>query len=313
MLIGGKKEQKQAVAPTGDIFDVTTADFENVVLKMSMDTPVLVDFWAPWCGPCKQLGPMLEAAVTAAGGKVKMAKINVDENPDLAQAMRVQSIPTVYAFFQGQPVTAFSGARSQAEIKSLIDQLVKLSAQAQPERLNVAEMLPVAAKALADGDIASAQAIYAQVLGQDENNVQAHIGLVRSFIASGDLEQARDLIEDAPEAVVNDPQFSAAKTALDLAENAPGAGDLKKLAAAAEKKPDDHQARFDYALALFGAGQRAEAIDQLLDIMRRDRGNEKKWEEDKARLQILKFFEAMGPSDPETLSGRRKLSSLLFS
>ncbi len=313
MLIGGKKEQKSASVPTGDIFDVRTADFEDIVLKMSMETPVLVDFWAPWCGPCKQLGPVLEAAVTASGGKVRMAKVNVDENPDLAQAMRVQSVPTVYAFFQGQPVTVFSGARSPAEIKSLIDQLEKLSAQAKPDTINIAEMLPLAAKALADGDIPAAQGLYAQILGQDESNVQAHVGLVRSFIAANDLEQARFLIEDAPEAVASDPQFAAARTALELAENTPKAEDLKKLAAVVEDKPDNHQGRFDYAVALFGAGQKSEAIDQLLEIMQRDKGNEKKWEEDKPRLQILKFFEAMGPADPETLSGRRKLSSLLFS
>ncbi|MBI2234906.1 MAG: thioredoxin [Micavibrio aeruginosavorus] len=311
MLIGSKKDTaKTPGAKTADIFDVTTADFETLVLQASMDTPVLVDFWAPWCGPCKQLGPMLEAAVTAAGGKVKMAKVNVDENQDLAQAFRVQSIPTVYAFFKGQPVTAFAGARGQGEIKTLIDQLAKMAAQGKPDSINIAETLPLAAKALAAGEIETAQALYAQILAQEEHNVQAYGGLIRSFIAAGDLEQARYMIDDAPEEIAKNPQFDAIRTAVDLAANAPqDGGEMKRMEDALQNNPDDHAMRFDYALALFGAGRRTEAIDALLHIMRRN----KTWEDDKARQQLLKFFDAMGPSDPETLAGRRKLSSLLFS
>ncbi len=311
MLFGSKKEsgQNMQAADHGHIVDVTAETFEADVIRMSMTTPVLVDFWAPWCGPCKQLGPVLESSVAAANGKVRLAKINIDDNPELAQAMRVQSVPTVFAFFQGQPVTAFTGARPASEIKLLIDQLAKMATQAKPDAINVAEILPLAAKTLAEGDIPKAQALYTQILAQDENDVAAYGGLVRSFIASGDLEQAQYMIDDAPESVAAHPQFAAVRTAVEVASSTPGAAALDSLGATVDKNADDHQARFDYALALFGAGQRSAAIDQLLEIMRRNRS----WEDDKARTQILKFFDAMGPSDPETMAGRRKLSSLLFS
>lgn len=320
MLIGSKKRTQ----PTGtgnsgsdganeNIFDVTTANFEDAVLKASMETPILVDFWAPWCEPCKQLGPNLEAAVTATNGKVRMAKINIDENPQLAQAMRVQSIPTVYAFFQGQPVTAFTGNKPASELKMLIDQLSSMARKARPDAINIPETLSIAAKSMAEGHVEVAQGMYMQILGQEEHNADAYAGLVRSFIALGDLEQAGYMLEDAPEPIQKSPAFTAAKTALELAKNAPGAGITDTLAAAIQKDPADHVSRFDYAIALFSAGQKADAIDQLVEIIRQDRNNEKKWEDDKAKTQLFKFFEALGPSDPVTLAGRRKLSSVLFS
>lgn len=311
MLIGQKKDvvPKSTIPQKDDIYDVTADSFENDVIQTSMATPVLVDFWAPWCGPCKQLGPILEAAVMAAGGKVKLAKINIDENPELAQALRVQSVPTIFAFFQGQPVTAFTGARPASEIKILIDQLSKMATQAKPDSINIAETLPLAAKAMAERDLQKAQGLYMQILSQDENNVAAYSGLVRSFIAAGDLEQAQYMIDDAPESIANDPQFDAVRTAVELAANTPDSAALSKLEKAVATDENDNQSRFDYALALFGAGQRMAAIDQLLEIMRRDRG----WKDDQARTQIVKFFDAMGPSDPDTIAGRRKLSSLLFS
>lgn len=314
MLIGQKTKSTTPAGPvTGDIFDVGTEQFEDAVLKASMETPILVDFWAPWCGPCKQLAPVLEAAITEAKGKVRLAKINLDENPQLAQALRVQSVPTVFAFFQGQPVTAFAGVRPASEIKALIDQLSKMGAQAKPDAINIPETLAAAAKALAEGEGTVAQGLYVQVLGQEENNPAAFAGLIRCFIADGDLEQAQYVIDDAPEDVKKDAGFAAAQTALELTKSAPGAGDLEKLEIASTQNPDNHQARFDLAIALFAAGQKMRAVDALIEIIRRDRPNETKWEDDKAKTQLFKFFDAMGPTDPDTAAGRRKLSTLLFS
>lgn len=313
MLFGSTKDTTAPIAPRIDIFDVTTENFENDVIKASMETPVVVDFWAPWCGPCKQLGPVLESAVAATGGKVRMAKINVDENQELAQAMRVQSIPAVFVFFQGQPITAFTGAKAPSEIKMLMDQLSKMGAQAKPDSINIPETLSLAAKTLAAGDIMTAQGLYAQIMGQDENNAAAYAGLIRTFIALPDLEQAQFMIDDVPESIAKHADFAAAKIAMDLTARAPHTGALERMAKAVEANPADHQARFDYAAALFAAGDKATAIDQLIDIMQRDKASAKKWEDDKARLQLLKFFDAMGPSDPETVAGRRKLSTLLFS
>ncbi len=311
MLIQPKDRNAGAsgkAAPQDMIFDVNTAEFEALVLQASMKTPILVDFWAPWCGPCKQLGPVLEAAVNAAGGKVRLAKVNIDSNPELAQALRVQSVPTVFAFFQGQPVTGFTGARPQNEIKTLIDQLIKIAQQAQPGALDIPAIMTQAAQALADNDVRTAQNLYMAVLAQDENNAPAYVGLIRTLISAGALEQAREMIETAPPSIMTASVFESARTALDLAENLPDT-DTQALQKAVEKNPADHQARFDLALGLFGAGRNAEAIDALVEIIKRNRT----WEEDKARQQLLKFFEALGPAHPDTVTGRRKLSSVLFS
>ncbi|HTK85057.1 MAG TPA: co-chaperone YbbN [Patescibacteria group bacterium] len=303
-----KLSAQQPAAANDVIFDVGTADFEARVLQASLDTPILVDFWAPWCGPCKQLGPILEAAVKAANGKVRLAKVNIDDNPQLAQALRVQSVPTVYAFFHGQPVNAFAGARPQSEVKLFIDQLVKLAANAKPDAIDIPAALKQAAEALAKSDIATAQNIYASVLEQDEKNAQAYAGLARTFVAGGHLQEAQQFIASVPPDIAKDPNFAAAVKALELAMAAPK-GNESAFRAALEKNPADHQARFDLALTLFAAGKRAEAVDELVEIIRRNRT----WEEEKARKQLITFFEAMGPADPETLAGRRKLSSVLFS
>lgn len=309
-MLFGKETPRNAPPPANDavVFDVGTQDFENRVMRASLEMPVLVDFWAPWCGPCKQLGPVIEEAVRAAGGKVKLAKVNIDENPELAQALRVQSVPMVFGFIQGQPVNAFVGVKSKTEIVSFIDQLVKMAKGAQPDSIDVPQALTQAAEALAKGDLPAAQGIYMQVLAQDEANVQAYTGLIRAFIAGGHLDHAKEMISEAPPEIAKDPQFEAALTALELAENAPS-GDLGGLAAKVQQKPDDHQARFDLAAGLFTAGKKEEAIDELVEIIRRNRG----WEDEKARKQLLKFFDALGPADPLTLAGRRKLSSVLFS
>lgn len=317
MLFGSSKDAQKNDAATSTaandaIFDVGTEEFEANVMRASMDTPIIVDFWAPWCGPCKQLGPTLEQAVIATKGVVRMAKVNIDEHPELAQAMRVQSIPTVFAFFGGQPITGFTGNRPASDIKKLMDQLVQLARESKPDAVNIPETLEAANQALADNNPTQAQVLYSTVLEEDENNVAAFVGLVRAFIADGDVETAAGMIENAPETIAKNSQFSAAITAVELARQAMQAGPdngTSDLAKAVAQAPDNHAARFDYAMALFAAGEREEAMNQLLDSIRRDRA----WEDEKARKQLLQFFDAIGPADKSVAAARRQLSSILFS
>jgi putative thioredoxin len=313
-LFGIKPPKQEQMLPPVDadatIFDVTTQDFEARVLQASMQKPVLVDFWAPWCGPCKQLMPVLEAEVNAANGEVLLAKVNIDENGELAQALRIQSVPTVMAFFQGQPVTGFTGARPASEIKNLIAQLVKLSRSSLPDALDIPQTLQQAAQCLAEGDAQTAQGLYIQILQQDPNNSDAYVGMVRVMIAVDALDQAAQFIEQAPEAVVKSPNFASAKTALEIARGAgEAAAKLKPLLKALEQAPDDQQARFDLAQAQFAAGAKQEAIENLLYMVRTDRG----WNNEAARLELLRCFEALGFADPLSVEGRKKLSRLLFS
>lgn len=305
-----KEAKAPAAPPTGFIFDVTSADFESFVLKASMEKPVLVDFWAPWSGPCKQLMPVLEAEVNAANGDVILAKVNIDDNPDLAQALRIQSVPTVMAFFQGQPVTGFAGARPASEIKNLIGQLIKLAKGAKPDAIDIPAALKQAAELIAQGDTQNAQQLYLMILEQDESNVDAYTGIIRTMIDAGAIDHAESMIENAPDDIAKNPAFASAKTALELAK---GAGEaLKQLQPLMQKvaaAPQDHQARFDLASAQFAAGQKEAAIDNLLEILAKDR----MWKDEAARLELLRFFEALGFSDPLSVAGRKKLSRLLFS
>ena len=265
---------------------------------------MLVDFWAEWCGPCKQLTPVIEKAVKAAKGKVKLVKMNIDKYPQIAGQLGVQSIPAVFAFSKGQPVDGFMGALPEGQIKAFIERLVGPVGPAEAD-----VVLADAEAALAEGDDATASQLFAQVFELDPENAKAIAGLVRAAIAAGKLDQAKATLSLTPKGKESDSAILGARAALDLAEQAGAVGDVSGLEAAVERNPLDHQARFDLALGLAGAGRRDEAVDQLLEIVRRDRT----WNEDGGRKQLVQFFEAWGPTDDATIGGRRRLSSILFS
>jgi putative thioredoxin len=284
--------------------DTTTATFRQDVLAESMQQPVLVDFWAPWCGPCKQLTPILEKAVRAAGGKVKLVKMNIDEHPQIAGQLGVQSIPAVFAFQRGQPVDGFMGALPESQINSFIERLVGPLGPSAAE-----EILAEADRLMTEGDIGGAAELYSAILAQDPENVAALAALVKLHVEVSDLEGAKRFLAMAPEAKANDPALAGARAAIELAEQAGSLGDLADLQRRVEADPADHQARFDLAVGLNARGRREEAVNHLLEIVRRDRN----WNDDGARKQLVQFFEAWGPTDAMTLAGRRRLSSLLFS
>ena len=286
------------------IKDTTTQAFRQDVIAESMNQPVLVDFWAPWCGPCKQLTPVIEKVVKGARGKVKLVKMNIDDHPSIAGQLGIQSIPAVIAFDKGQPVDGFMGAQPEGQIKAFID---KLGGAAGPSPID--ETLEAAKQAAEAGDAAGANELYAAVLQHEPENLTAIAGLARLHVDVGDLEGAKGILAMAPQGKENDPALAAVRAALELAEQAAALGDTAELEAKVAANPKDHQARFDLALALNSRDRREEAVDHLVAIIKADRN----WNEDGARKQLLQFFEAWGPMDENSVAGRRKLSTLLFS
>ncbi|MEM7088322.1 MAG: co-chaperone YbbN [Pseudomonadota bacterium] len=289
------------------IKDGSEATFMADVVEVSQDLPVIVDFWAPWCGPCKTLGPLLEEAVIAAKGAVKMVKINVDEAQMIASQLRIQSIPTVYAFHKGQPLDGFQGALPGSEIKAFIDRVIEAAGGESPTG-QLDEAVQAAEDMLTEGAAVDAAQTFAAILGEDPNHAAAYGGLVRAHIASGDLEQAEAILNGAPAEISTTPELEAAHAQLELARQAADAGPVAELTAAVEADPDNHQARFDLAQALHANGDVEDAVAQLLELFRRDR----EWNDGAAKAQLFTIFDALKPADPIVLNGRRKLSSMIF-
>lgn len=295
-----------APAPAGAsdlIKDGNEASFMTDVIEASREVPVIVDFWAPWCGPCKQLGPALEAAVTAAKGRVRMVKVNVDENQMIASQLRIQSIPTVYAFWQGQPVDGFQGALPGSEIKNFIDRVAAVAGDG-----GLGEALAAAEQMLEEGAAADAAETFAAILEEEPENAAAYGGLIRAHLAIGNLDQAKALLDNAPKAIATSKEVEAARAQLELLKQSANAGPVAELEAIVATEPNNHQARFDLAGALLADKQTDAAVDQLLELFRRDR----EWNEGAAKTQLFTIFDALNAKDPIVLKGRRRLSSMIF-
>ncbi|HEY2226828.1 MAG TPA: thioredoxin [Xanthobacteraceae bacterium] len=283
--------------------DTTTQTFVKDVIEESKRQPVLVDFWAEWCGPCKQLTPVLEKVVRAAKGKIKLVKMDIDKHPAIPGQLGIQSIPAVFAFVNGQPVDGFMGALPEAQVTAFIERLTK-------DRIGGEEkdLLKAADAALAEGDAPGAADLYGQILAEDPASVPALAGLARAYVTEGALDEAKQTLNLVPEAKRNEAPVAAARAALEVAEQAKSVGPINELEQKVAANPLDHQARFDLAVAMNGKGRRQEAVDHLIEIVRRDR----KWNDDGARKQLVQFFEAWGPTDEATVAGRKRLSSILF-
>ena len=296
-------QEAQTAGADGLVKDTTTQGFIKDVIEESKRQPVLVDFWAPWCGPCKQLTPVLEKAVRAGKGKVKLVKMNIDEHPAIPGQMGIQSIPAVIAFVNGQPADGFMGALPETQVTAFLERLTKGGIGAETK-----DLLNAADAALVEGDAANAANLYAELLAEDNGNIQALAGLARCYVQTGAIDQAKQTLAMVPESKRNDAAVAAARAALELAEQAKTLGPVADLEQKVLANPLDHQARFDLALALNGQGRRMDALEHLISIVKRDR----KWNEDGARKQLVQLFDAWGPTDEATIEGRRRLSSILF-
>ncbi|HKL55585.1 MAG: thioredoxin [Roseovarius sp.] len=296
-------------SPQTDLIkDVSEADFMAEVVEASQQVPVIVDFWAPWCGPCKTLGPALEAAVTKAKGAVRMAKVNVDENQAIAGQLRVQSIPTVYAFWKGQPVDGFQGAVPPSEIDSFVARVIEAAGGEAAGDGGLAEAVTAAEEMLEQGAASDAAQTFAAILQEDPQNAAAYGGLVRAHIALGELDQGEAILNGAPAEISKAPELEAAHAQLELARQVENTGPVSELRAQVDADPGDHQARFDLAKALYAGGETQAAVDELLELFRRDR----EWNDEAAKTQLFTIFDALKPNDPIVQSGRRKLSSMIF-
>ena len=303
MLEFGSASAAAAGADTGLIKNSSEATFMADVIEASQEVPIIVDFWAPWCGPCKTLGPALEQAVTAAGGKVRMVKVNVDENQTIAGQLRIQSIPTVYAFWQGQPVDGFQGAQQGSELQAFIDRVAALAGDG-----GLSDAIEAAEQMLGEGAVVDAAQTFAAVLGEDPKNAAAFGGLVRAHLALNEVDQAAGLLASADADIAASPEVEAARAQVELARQAADAGPVADLRGQVEADPENHAARFDLATALHANGQVEEAVAELLELFRRDPD----WNDGAAKSQLFTIFEALKPQDPIALAGRRKLSSMIF-
>ena len=301
-------EQGSGATPPPDLIkETTTQNFMKDVIEESRRQPVLIDFWAEWCGPCRQLTPVLEKAVRAAKGKVKLVKMNIDQHPAIPGQMGIQSIPAVIAFVNGQPADGFMGAIPESQVNAFIEKLTRgVPAAGEP---SIAEILKEADALLAEGDPAGAAQVYAEALSLDATNIAALAGLAKCYVTTGAVDQAKNTLAMVPESKRNDPAVKAVQAAIDLAEQAKSVGPIGELEQKVAANPLDHQARFDLATALNAMGKRSDATTQLLEIVKRDR----KWNDDAARKQLVQFFEAWGGADEATIEGRKRLSTILFS